>query len=148
MRKLGEVCRVISGKSLKKDTDGLWIKAIGEFEILSGKPDKVNLDHFICLVPGKEVLPEYLFHILQRPIENLSKEDSGKVIKKLTLVSVKNIEIPVPSLEDQEKILKSKNITRRIQKLWLENGIRSYDEPLKVDMSFDELLKILSQPKD
>jgi hypothetical protein len=148
MKKLVEVASIKSfkGKNPLNDEHLLWVKAVGEFKVLKSigrnKPE-----YLLQIIPGKTILIEYLYHILERPLKNLAIE-SDTALPKLSIARLKSLQIPVPSLKEQEKILGSKNISRRFQKLWLENGIRSYDESLKVDMSFDELLKILSQPKE
>lgn len=142
MKKLDEVAKVVAGVAVKPDLAGVWVKSVGTFEVLNTFPSKSDPKHFIVIIPNNEVLLDYIFHILKRPIHNLNKEDA-KVLKKLALKTVKEIELPIPSIEQQKKILKSKNIERRFQRFWLENGLRDYDEPLKVDMSFDELLKLM-----
>ena len=145
MKKLGEIAKVINGSSSVKDENALWIKSIGEFKALKsiGRNKPENL---LQVIPGSSVSKEFLYLILERPLDNFLKE-SEKALPKLSIAALKSIQIPIPTIEIQDEILASKNVKRKIQKLWLDNGIRSYKDKFSVDMSFDELLKILSQPK-
>ena len=143
MKKLSEVAVIKSIKIVKSDSNSLYVKKVGEFEVLLESGNN-KVENLIQVTPGKEVVKDYLFHILKKPLRKLYKESSDKALPAITIVKIKNIEIPIPTIEIQNKLLKSKNIEKRFQKFWLESGVRSYDEPLKIDMDFDELLKLLS----
>ena len=144
MRQLSEVATIKSVNPKKGFTEGaVFIQAVGDFAMID-KPD--SFTGIIEVVPGPEVIKDYLFQILKKPLREYGKLKKDQVIKKLFLVDVKNIEIPVPTLERQQKLLKSKNVEHRFIKFWLESGVRTYDEPLVVNMSFNELLKRMKLP--
>lgn len=144
MKRLADLTSIKTFNSNKESGSGsLFVKSIGEFTLLK-ETDKSNF--LIEIVPGKEILKDYLFHILKKPLRQLYKGVSSAVQPKLTIVALKDIEIPVPSLERQQKLLKAKNVEHRFQKFWLESGVRTYEEPLKVDMTFDELLMLMLKP--
>lgn len=60
------------------------------------------------IIKSKEVLPNYLFHILNSSaVESaLIKKAKGIAQKNIASLDVENIEIPLPSLEDQKHIVK------------------------------------------
>lgn len=144
MKRLGELASIKSlSPNKKSNPDSLFVRSVGEYTLLK-EIDKSNF--LIEVVPGKEVLKDYLFHILKKPLRQLLKEASGVAQAKLTIVTLKDIEIPVPTLERQQKLLTAKNVEHRFQKFWLESGVRTYEEPLKVNMTFDELLMLMLRP--
>jgi restriction endonuclease S subunit len=144
MKKLENIATVRS-VDLKKGfgEKSIFVSCVGEFSVLDSADGYNNL---IEIIPGSEILKDYLFHILKKPIRDLNKENKGTVIKKLFLVDVKNIEIPVPTLERQQKLLKSKNVEHRFIKFWLESGVRTYEKPLVVNMGFNDLLRLMKLP--
>lgn len=123
-----------------------WITNTEEFKLLKSFGKK-NPKFVFQIIPKSNVNSEFLYLVLSRPLENLNQEDGfGSGVKRLTVVRLKELMIPVLPLDKQEKVLGSKNRTRRIQKIWLDNGIRNYEEKFHVDMEFEDLLKLAMQP--
>jgi len=135
MKKLEDVVIVSTySKGDKVGDDFVWIKGVGStFEVL--KNVDVPTENYICLKPSDEVLPDYLVHILQRPITELNDSDT-KTLKKLSVVQVMDIVIPVPTIAEQEQILSSADVSQAIKDLWTAN-----------DIGFNDLLGLLLKPK-
>jgi len=134
MKKLEDVAVTSWFRKEDKVDSCLWVKAIGDsFEVL--KDVAAPSEHYICVKPSNEVLPDYLVHILQRPISELNDKDT-KALKKLSIVQVMDIVIPVPSIAEQEQILGSSDVSQAIKDLWAAN-----------DIGFNDLLGLLLKPK-
>lgn len=54
---------------------------------------------------SKEILPEYLYHILTSLKENTNNQAVGAVFRNLTTEQLKTFSIPIPSLEIQKSIV-------------------------------------------
>lgn len=57
------------------------------------------------LVPNNNINPEYLFYFLTSCVEMLNKLGTGATFKEISTKKLQNLEIPVPSLQEQEKIV-------------------------------------------
>lgn len=55
----------------------------------------------ICLIPNKNINVKYLKFVLK----TIKFESSGSVIPQLTVPNIKNIKIPIPNIEEQNKIV-------------------------------------------
>ncbi|MBW5409296.1 hypothetical protein E6A50_02785, partial [Brachyspira hampsonii] len=55
----------------------------------------------ICLMPNKDINIKYLKFVLK----TIKFESSGSVIPQLTVPNIKNIKIPIPNIEEQNKIV-------------------------------------------
>ena len=55
----------------------------------------------ICLIPNKNINVKYLKFVLK----NIKFESSGSVIPQLTVPNIRNIKIPIPNIEEQNKIV-------------------------------------------
>lgn len=55
----------------------------------------------ICLIPNKNINIKYLKFVLK----TIKFESSGSVIPQLTVPNIKNIKIPIPHIEEQNKIV-------------------------------------------
>ncbi|HWZ23123.1 MAG TPA: hypothetical protein VNW06_10745 [Cytophagaceae bacterium] len=144
LKKLEEVAEI---KTVKKtdSKDCLWIVNAGNIKLLKSA-GKYKAEHLFKIVPGTLIDLDYLFHVLSRPLENVIK-DINSALPKITIKQLKEIEIPVLSIEQQKKVIKSKNLHRRLNDLWREYGIKAYEEPLKINMSFEDALKFIMQKK-
>lgn len=73
---------------------------------------KSTTNQAICaLLPNKKkYLPEYLFFYLKDKTEELMSLTIGKAQKNLSQTIIKEYKIPLPTLEEQEKVVKEINI--------------------------------------
>ncbi len=112
-----------------------------------------------------KIIVEYLYYVLAHKINDYSNIAIGGIFKNLTTDDIKNIEIPVPSLQIQQEIVskldaeiayikqtekvievqqgKIKNI---IAKLWQENSDKLVDTITQLPNSFDLLLEKAVRP--
>ena len=63
---------------------------------------------------SKEILPEYLYHILTSLKENTNNQAVGAVFRNLTTEQLKTFSIPIPSLEIQQSIVERIESERQI----------------------------------
>ena len=63
---------------------------------------------------SKEILPEYLYHILTSLKENTNIQAVGAVFRNLTTEQLKSFSIPIPSLEIQHSIVDTVESERQI----------------------------------
>jgi len=63
---------------------------------------------------SKEILPEYLYHILTSLKENTNNQAVGAVFRNLTTEQLKSFSIPIPSLEIQHSIVERIESERQI----------------------------------
>ncbi len=79
-----------------------------------GKIGKVNLPAVLnqrvgkVIIQSKEVIPDYLFQILKSNVieSKLTENAKGIAQKNIGSLDIENIEIPLPPLEDQSRIVK------------------------------------------
>lgn len=63
---------------------------------------------------SKEILPEYLYHILTSLKENTNNQAVGAVFRNLTTEQLKSFSIPIPTLEIQQTIVERIENERKI----------------------------------
>ncbi len=81
---------------------------LGAAALYEGKASLAINQHIIALVPIREkVLPQYLAIVLNRKDvnNNIIRMSTGVAIPSITIENLKNIRIPVPDLETQQKIV-------------------------------------------
>ena len=69
------------------------------------KKPLVTNQTFIGLVPKKEIYPEYLYYLMGSMSNYLNKIATGATIKYLSKKKFENLEIPIPSIEEQQQIV-------------------------------------------
>ncbi len=82
---------------------------IGKTAIVTSKHKGSLLSpQLIALRPTRRILPEYLLYVLSLDLthEQLDQLTGGTFIKSLPSKSLKNVVIPLPSISEQEKIVK------------------------------------------
>ena len=69
-------------------------------------PGKVCIGRGLTAIrPGKEVCLKYLLYFFRYYEAQLQRSGTGTTFKAITQNVVKNIEVPVPSIEEQERIV-------------------------------------------
>ena len=134
-RKLGEVCDIIKGKQFNKRDmleDGKYpvinggITPSGYVEVYNQSANTITISqggasagfinfienkfwlgaHAFAINPKDTVLNRYIYHFLKLNQEKLQDKKEGAGIPSISKTTLESLEIPIPSLETQEKIVK------------------------------------------
>ena len=83
----------------------------------------VPIVRLIVLIPNELAIPQYLKYA----INNIQFTNTGSVIPQLTVPKVKNLEIPLPSIEEQQKLIKKVN-KKEVEIKKIKNSLTSFSE--------------------
>lgn len=138
MVKLGDICDFFGGQAIKKDNrsengkipyygsngivgfmdthifDGKYLitgqdGTLGTFYLVDGKFWASNHTHVFRPKKDSSVLLNYLFYYLSENFD-AEKVRTGSCIPKITLTNIKDVQIPLPSLERQQEIIQAIDI--------------------------------------
>jgi len=78
----------------------------GEFRLAEWSGGKALLNQRVCkIMPKHESLyPKYLFYLMPKELKRIEDTTSFVTVKHLSVKKIKEIKIPLPSLEEQKKI--------------------------------------------
>jgi restriction endonuclease S subunit len=155
-RSLGEICDVSSGKSLTKSEmiDGIYnvigggkiigkhnqyntssdtfvITRVGDFTITYFNDDYYLTDNGLSLKSKSDfVKTQYMYNYIKYKNEDVISKYSGTGQQVISQTKLNTVEIPIPSLETQQKIVDyCSNCDKHIEQLQKE--IDSYDQLMK-----------------
>ena len=110
----GEIidCQLISEKALKESSTKIAPKdsVILITRVSVGKFAYVTSDYAInqdltCLIPGKNLMPRFLYYMARFLASQIAQDAQGIGVKGVTQKYVSEMKIPLPPLEEQEKII-------------------------------------------
>lgn len=97
-----------SGNSAPKTGDVLFSKdgTVGKVHVVKTVEPFAVLSSLAILRPASCVDPDYLGHVLRFPevLEEALKRKTGSAIRRIVLSDLKQIQIPLPSIEEQRRI--------------------------------------------
>ena len=110
----GEItdCLLISEKALKESSTKIAPKdsvilitrvSVGKFAYVTGDY-AINQD-LTCLIPGKNLMPRFLYYMARFLASQIAQDAQGIGVKGVTQKYVSEMKIPLPPLEEQEKII-------------------------------------------
>jgi hypothetical protein len=145
LKRLEEIAEVKSIKKVDDDNNCLWVLNVSRIQILR-KPGDYQAKYLFKIIPDDLVEVNYLYYVLEKPLGSIVK-NINKVVPKINLKQLREIEVPILPIDEQRKILKSKDPKKTFEDLWKEYDIIGDDEPLKINMSFEDALKFILQQK-
>ena len=84
----------------------LLIGMDGEFNACRWNGGEALLNQRVCkLIPSDRVLPEYLFRMIRKPLKDIEAETFAVTVKHISGKQINNIEIPLPTLDEQGEIV-------------------------------------------
>ncbi|WP_404319907.1 restriction endonuclease subunit S [Malaciobacter canalis] len=92
---------------------------VGKVSLIDYEKKFVVLSSLAILRPSKNISPYYLKYYLLSPyfFENAIKSKTGAAIKRVVLRTIKNLDIPVPLFDEQQRIVsKLDNLFEKIDK--------------------------------
>lgn len=105
----------------------------GNFSIAEWNGGRALLNQRVCRVgreTAKHVHPRYLFHFLPRALEKIHLKKSFVTVKHLSAKDLRELEIPLPPLAEQQRITKILDEILQTSKQ-ISNKIRLLDEEEK-----------------
>lgn len=105
---------------------------------ITGKDMTVNQD-VKALFPDERIIPEYLYWFLVSKADDIERMGTGATVKGITLDQLREMSVPVPSLEEQRRIvdvLKRADGIRRLRKQ-AQDTARQLIPALFIDMFGD-----------
>ena len=167
-KKLGEVCDIIKGKQFNKRDmleDGKYpvinggITPSGYVEMYNQSANTITISqggasagfinfienkfwlgaHAFAINPKDTVLNRYIYHFLKLNQEKLQDKKEGAGIPSISKTTLESLEIPIPSLETQEKIVKILDkFTNYVTELQVELQARTKQYSYYRDMLLSE----------
>lgn len=78
----------------------------GEFNAVTWNGGSALLNQRVCkLIPNNDILPSYLFHLIQNPLKEIEDYTTFTTVKHISSKQILDILIPLPPLEEQQKIV-------------------------------------------
>jgi type I restriction enzyme M protein len=78
----------------------------GEFNAVMWQGGKALLNQRIALLqPSEKILKKFLYNTIQKPLKKIEEQTSFTTVKHISSQQILNIQIPLPSLEEQQKIV-------------------------------------------
>lgn len=135
----------------------------GEFNATLWSGGKALLNQRVALLrPKNEVLKDYLFHTIQKPLKDIENNTSFTTVKHISSKQISEIQIPNLSIEDQQKIVNSiqqkekeiqmlkekietnkQSISEEINQVWQSE---EENQPIANKSVFDMLISKASKP--
>ena len=167
-KKLGEICDIIKGKQFNKRDmleDGKYpvinggITPSGYVEVYNQNANTITISqggasagfinfienkfwlgaHAFAINPKDTVLNRYIYHFLKLNQEKLQDKKEGAGIPSISKTTLESLEIPIPSLETQEKIVKILDkFTNYVTELQVELQARTKQYSYYRDMLLSE----------
>ena len=167
-KKLGEICDIIKGKQFNKRDmleDGKYpvinggITPSGYVEMYNQSANTITISqggasagfinfienkfwlgaHAFAINPKDTVLNRYIYHFLKLNQEKLQDKKEGAGIPSISKTTLESLEIPIPSLETQEKIVKILDkFTNYVTELQVELQARTKQYSYYRDMLLSE----------
>ena len=105
-----EYAKAVVGNSAPKNGDVLFSKdgTVGKVSVVSDRADFAVLSSIAILRPNAELVnSKYLGYALQSPdaLDQALKKKTGSAIRRIILSDLKNVEIPLPPLPEQRRIV-------------------------------------------
>ncbi len=101
---------VPSGTVLLVTRVGLGKVAIADVDLAINQDVK-------AIFPSEELLPEFLFWILKQLGPEIERMGTGATVKGITLQDVRKLKIPLPLLDEQQRIVNILNRATKIERL-------------------------------
>ena len=88
------------------DNGDLLIGMDGDFRLAEWKGGKALLNQRVCKITSKDSTLDrvYMYYMLPRELKRIEDTTSFATVKHLSVKKIKNIEIPLPQLDQQKKI--------------------------------------------
>ncbi|RRD39304.1 hypothetical protein EII29_07830 [Leptotrichia sp. OH3620_COT-345] len=182
-KKLGEVCDIVKGKQFNKRDmleDGKYpvinggITPSGYVEVYNQSANTITISqggasagfinfienkfwlgaHAFAINPKDTVLNRYIYHFLKMNQEKLQDKKEGAGIPSISKTTLESLEIPIPSIETQEKIVKILDkFTNYVTELQAELQARTkqysyYRDMLLSEENLNKLSKKLDRLED
>lgn len=139
--KLGEICNIKTGKkdanasvkngkypfftcskeiltinSYSYDCECILVSGNGDLNVkyYNGKFDAYQRTYIIEPQNKEEILPKYLFYLINGKIDYLRKKAIGGVIKYIKLENLKSIDVPIIDINEQKQII---NAMEKLEKI-------------------------------
>lgn len=85
----------------------LLIGMDGEFNRVIWQGGVALLNQRVCRVTDyKKVLKEYVYYVIEKPLKDIERSTYAVTVKHLSVRQIKDIEIPLPPIEEQQRIVK------------------------------------------